>query len=198
VTLRTRGTDLRRIASDPAQFEAFYRQHVTDITRFVTRRVSDPHLAAVLTAEVFLAVIDSAHTYRPARGVPRAWLYGIARNVIAGQHRRAAGERKLAGRMAGHRVLDDDDIARLEERIDAQREARHLYRALDTLPPDERAVLELVAVDGLAVNQAAAALGIRPGTARVRLHRARRAARAALDETAVAHDHSPTPAENRT
>jgi DNA-directed RNA polymerase specialized sigma24 family protein len=41
-------------------------------------------------------------------------------------------------------------------------------------------VLELVAIDGLAVKEAAAALGIRPGTARVRLYRARRAARNAL------------------
>src|SRR5438067_3470319 len=49
-----------------------------------------------------------------------------------------------------------------------------LFRSLAGLPPDERAVLELVAIDGLPVKDAAAALGIRHGTARVRLHRARR------------------------
>jgi RNA polymerase sigma-70 factor (ECF subfamily) len=38
-------------------------------------------------------------------------------------------------------------------------------------------VLELVAVDGLTVSEAAAALGIRAVTARVRLHRARVALR---------------------
>ena len=41
-------------------------------------------------------------------------------------------------------------------------------------------MLELVAVDGLPVTEAAAALRIRPGTARVRLHRARRALKEAL------------------
>ena len=46
-------------------------------------------------------------------------------------------------------------------------------------------MLELVAVDGLPVTDAAAALGIRPGTARVRLHRARRAARQAMGRGAV-------------
>ena len=37
-----------------------------------------------------------------------------------------------------------------------------------------RYILELVAVDELTVTDAAVALGVKPGTARVRLHRARR------------------------
>jgi RNA polymerase sigma-70 factor (ECF subfamily) len=94
-----------------------------------------------------------------------AWLYGIARNVIAGERRRAAHELRTAGRIAGRRLLDDDDIARLEERIDAESPGRAACQALAGLPPDERAVLELVAIDGLPVKDAAAALGIRQGTA---------------------------------
>jgi DNA-directed RNA polymerase specialized sigma24 family protein len=56
--------------------------------RFVARRVADPYTAADLTADVFLAVIGSVHTYRPGKGSPVAWLYGIARNVIAADRRR--------------------------------------------------------------------------------------------------------------
>jgi DNA-directed RNA polymerase specialized sigma24 family protein len=48
------------------------------------------------------------------------------------------------------------------------------------LPENERAVVELVAVDGLSLKDAAAALGIRPGAARVRMYRARRVVRDAL------------------
>ena len=171
---------LARIGHDPDALEAFYTEHVTAVTRFVARRVADPHTVADLTAEVFLAVIDSAHSYRPGRGTQVAWLYGIARNVIAGERRRAATELRAASRVAGRRLLDDDDIARLEERIDAESAGRAACLALAGLPPDERAVLELVAVDGLPVADAAAALGIRPGTARVRLHRARRAAQQSM------------------
>jgi DNA-directed RNA polymerase specialized sigma24 family protein len=53
------------------------REHVTSVTRFVPRRVTDPHTVADLTAEVFLAAIGSAHTYGPGQGTRVAWLYGI-------------------------------------------------------------------------------------------------------------------------
>src|SRR5215470_9642277 len=171
---RRRLESFARLAHDPDAFASFYREHVTDVTRFVARRVADPHTVADLTAEVFLAVIVSAHSYRPSRGTPVAWLYGIARNVIAGERRRAAHELRTASRIAGRRLLDGDDIARLEERIDAESPGRAACQALAGLPPDE-----------LAVKDAAAALGIRQGTARVRLHRARRAARQAMGPPAV-------------
>ncbi|HET6190727.1 MAG TPA: sigma-70 region 4 domain-containing protein [Trebonia sp.] len=61
------------------------------------------------------------------------------------------------------------------EQIDAYRQVRELHKTLQALPEGERAVLELVSVDGLTVAEAAAALSIRQVTARVRLHRARQA-----------------------
>ena len=67
-----------------------------------------------------------------------------------------------------------------------RRSARELYAALDALPEGERAVFELTALDELTPRQAAAALGIRPVTARVRLHRARAALRAELTIYATA------------
>jgi RNA polymerase sigma-70 factor, ECF subfamily len=174
------GVGLAAIADDPDVLEAFYRRHVSAVSAFIARRVDDPYLVADLTAEIFIAAIGSARTYHPGRGTERGWLYGIARNVLSSDRRRAAREHDAAGRFAGRRLLDDDDIARLDERIDAEGAARRARAALAGLSVDERAVLELVAIDGLAVQDAAAVLGIQPGTARVRLHRARRAAKLAL------------------
>jgi DNA-directed RNA polymerase specialized sigma24 family protein len=48
------------IATDPDAFERFYREHVEAVQRFVARRVDDPYLAADLTADVFVAAIESA------------------------------------------------------------------------------------------------------------------------------------------
>ena len=75
--------------------------------------------------------------------MPRcAWLFGVARNVVSAEHRRASRERAANARIQGRRLLDDDDIARLQERIDAEAAGRELLRAVAFLPDGERAVLE--------------------------------------------------------
>jgi RNA polymerase sigma-70 factor (ECF subfamily) len=151
----------------------FYREHIEQVQRFVARRVDDPFLAADLTAEVFLAAIDSAHSYRPGRGSPTGWLYGVAQNVVSSERRRQARELRANQRISGRRLLSPDDVSRLEERIDAEAGARGLLQAMEKLPAGERAVLELVALEGITSQEAAQVLGIRAATARVRLHRAR-------------------------
>lgn len=172
--MRRRDTGLPEFATDPELFEVFYRRHFGAITRFMARRTDDPHAVADLVADVFIAVLDSAHTYRSDRGSETGWLYGVARNVLSAESRRAAQEHRLARRIAGRRLLDADDVARLEDRIDAEKPARLAIDAMTRLSENERVVLELVAIDQLSVKEAAAALGIRQGAARTRLHRARR------------------------
>lgn len=176
---------LPMIGTDPEIFDAFYTEHLEDLQRFVARRIGDPERAADLTADIFLAAIGSAHRYRPG-GTPKTWLYGIAVLVVADDRRQGARERARGERIRGSAFLDEEEAARVEERIDAAARARRIYQALDRLGEDERAVLELVAIDELTVAEAAAAVGVRPVTARVRLHRARRKVRADLDEAAAA------------
>ncbi len=166
--------DIARIGSDPDALEAFYREHVEAVQRFVARRVSDPHLVADLVSEIFIAVVESAESYRNDKGKPIAWLYGVARNVMATEIRRRSRELRAVSRIAGRRILDPDSLARIEERIDAERELRGMYEGLESLAEDDRALFELVALDGLSVADAARSLGVKPGTARVRLHRSRR------------------------
>jgi RNA polymerase sigma factor (sigma-70 family) len=180
--MRPSRADASRIAAEPAALDSFYRHHIEAVTRFLARRTADPFAVADMTAEVFVAAIRSADDFEPGLGSERAWLYGIARNIAASERRRAAREHDARSRFAGRRLLDDDDIGRMEDRIDAEAEARHARAALAGLADDQRAVLELVAIDGLSVRDAAVALGIQPGAARVRLHRARRAARSALGQ----------------
>lgn len=98
---------------------------------------------------------------------------GIARRVVAAEYRRAAQGRTARERLNGQRLLDDDDIGALEERIDAQRHARSLYEHIRILPAGELEILEVVAVDGLSLTDAAEVLDIRPLAARVRWYRTR-------------------------
>ena len=118
--------DLSRIGSDPDAFEHFYRAHVHAVERFVARRVADPHTAADLTADIFLAAVESASGYSSGRGSPVGWLYGIARNVVGQQARGAARELRAVSRVSGRALLDDDSLRRVEERLDAELGAREL------------------------------------------------------------------------
>ncbi|GAA1585220.1 sigma-70 family RNA polymerase sigma factor [Kribbella sancticallisti] len=176
---------LLQIGRDSAAFETFYREHIERVQRFIARRVDDPYLAADLTAEVFVAAINSAHSYRPARGTPTGWLYGVAQNVVSAERRRQTRELRANQRFSGRRLLTPDDVSRMEDRIDAEAQARQLLRAMDDLPAGERAVLELVALDGISPHEAAQVLGIRASTARVRLHRARARLRDAAPPLAI-------------
>ena len=187
VVARERGVgadELRWIGTDPDLFEAFYREHVEDVQRFVARRVGDRERAADLTAEIFLAAIDSAHRYQPQRGSPRAWLYGIARVLLASERRQRGRELAGQSRLNGSSLLDEEGAAEMDARIDAATQSRRLYEAMDRRSEAERTVLELVALDELTVAEAAAAAGVRPVTARVRLHRARRKLRTELEAAA--------------
>ena len=165
--------DVRRIGEDREAFECLYVEHIDLIQAFLARRVSDPSLVADLTSEVFLTAIESARKYRPERGTPTGWLYGIARHVMADEVRRQQRQARATRRISGRRLLDADAVSALVERIDAEIEARRVYVALAQLPDRSRALMELVALDGLTIADAAAVLGLKPGTARVQLHRAR-------------------------
>ncbi|MFC1418130.1 RNA polymerase sigma factor [Streptacidiphilus cavernicola] len=164
---------------DPAGFAVFYEQQFDTVLSFVTRRVDSAHQAADLTADIFVAALEGAHTYDPRRGAPTAWLYGIARSVLYAHYNGTARERSTLARISGQRLLGEEAIGAIEARIDAARTARQLGAAHAALSPPLREVLDLVALDALSVSEAAQALGITAATARVRLHRARKALRSA-------------------
>jgi len=166
--------DVSTTATDPDEFERFYREQLPFVRSYLARRVDDPFVVADLTADVFLGVIRSAKSYRRDLGPPRSWLTGIARNVVADHWQATAREDAAARRLYGRRLLDDDSIDRIVQRIAAEVDARALLALIAGLPTSLRSVVELVAVDGLTVAEAAAVLDISPGAARVRYHRARR------------------------
>jgi RNA polymerase sigma-70 factor, ECF subfamily len=156
-----------------AEFERLYRTNVDAVTAYFARRATEPQLVADLTADVFVAVITGFGTFDPRRGSARAWVFGIAKHVYAAYCACYSKQQDQLQRLAGRRDLDHDQVEELLERIDAERAGRNLITELAALPLADREVIELVDIAGLRPKEAAAALGLTPGTVRMRLMRAR-------------------------
>jgi RNA polymerase sigma factor (sigma-70 family) len=160
----------------PDVFAAVFDRYYVEIHGFVARRLGHGR-ADDLASETFLIAFDRRRRYDLARADARPWLYGIASNLIA-RHRRAEVRQLRALARADRREAVDDDHA--DGRLDAQAQRGRLAAALLEIADRDREVLLLVAWAQLTCEEAAHALGIPAGTARSRLHRARRKTRAAL------------------
>lgn len=171
---RTPEHDVQAVVTQPEELEAFYRDHRPFVRSYVARRLDDPCDVADATADAFLRVIWSAATYRAELGPPPAWSTGIARNGVTDHRRQSALHDTTVRRLAGQRGLDEDSTNRIMWRVTAETPDRAMLGHIADLPASLRAVGELVAVDGLAVSEAAAVLQISAGAAEVSYHRDRR------------------------
>lgn len=108
------------------------------------------------------------------RGDLRAWLFSILHNVFIDQQRskRASPEEPM-----GEVEISTPVRATQTDML----EVADLDRALLRLPPEQREVLLLVAVEQMTYEQVGAALGVPLGTVMSRLSRARERLRAVLD-----------------
>jgi RNA polymerase sigma-70 factor (ECF subfamily) len=105
-----------------------------------------------------------------------SWMFRIVQTIWIDQLR-ARDVRKEDGDIAEERLGTDEPVRRVEARL-ALAEAR---RAIALLPPDQRATLMLVTVEGLSYKQAADVAGVPVGTIMSRLARARIALQQLID-----------------
>jgi RNA polymerase sigma-70 factor (ECF subfamily) len=141
-----------------------------ELMSFLRARIPNPQEVGDLYQETFLALHRARHTYKPSWPV-EPWLFAIAAHIVARHMRRyrVRMKRELLVESAPEQAMEDGGDARLE-----------FAQALDRLPPAQREAIELVKVEGLSTEAAAARAGTTPGALRVRTHRAYRALRQLL------------------
>jgi RNA polymerase sigma-70 factor (ECF subfamily) len=100
----------------------------------------------------------------PAGDEALPWLMAVARNLLRNHWRKHRRERALMERLGPPRE-HATEIAALRW--------QDIRGALDRLSDEDRELILLIAWEGLAPAQAALVLGLTPGAARTRLHRAR-------------------------
>jgi RNA polymerase sigma-70 factor (ECF subfamily) len=161
-----------------ARFERLFGDHHLLVARYAQRRVTDDAVADVV-AEVFTIAWRRLGDI----GTPELpWLYEVAHHVIANSTRRRRREAEFVRDHGGSLIArpGDDTALLATSRLAAA-------AAFGQLGDGDREMLALVAWEGLDLADLAATLGVSPGTAAVRLHRARNRLQAALAGTCDLH-----------
>jgi RNA polymerase sigma-70 factor (ECF subfamily) len=168
----------RILAGDGEAFGVLIRRYEPGLLRFATRLLGNPDAAADAVAESLVrAYRHLAQCHDPGR--LRSWLYRITGNRCRSH---------LARRDSDHLSLDDASPAAVADPSDTwavlerSEQVALVERALAALSPEKREAFVLKHVEGMTYDEMAAATGARIPTLKMRVHRAREALLAALEE----------------
>lgn len=169
----------RRAAAGEAEaFELIVREYAERVRSVALRMLGNPDDADDLAQEVFISVYNALPGFRGESRLS-TWILRIARNHclnrIKAYKRRSRGVERLGsdvrslGAMPGvaaSQQLPDSIVISNETRI-------QIERAIGELPPKQRWLVVLRDIEGLSYEEIAEATGLRIGTVKSRLHRAR-------------------------
>lgn len=179
---------------------ALFDAHARDLYRYLSARAGTA-AADDLLGETFLAAFRGRATFDAERGPARAWLFGIASNILRQHHRAKARRDETFERLAGLAAVRED-VMDIDQRVDAAAHARRLVPHLRALASVDLDILLMHAWAGLDPSEIAIALDKPAATIRSRLSRLRRALRAAaadsVDESVSATGRPAAPTPTRT
>ena len=157
---------------------------VTDHQRMVYQLalhlLGDRQEALDLSQEVFLKVFRTLRQFR-GQSTLRTWIYRIVVNMASNRQRwwrrrHRSQQVCLDDLLAANKELPEGQTASRPDRVLQQREtSTRVWRALDQLPFDQRAVVVLREIDGLSYEEIAERMACPIGTVRSRIFRAREA-----------------------
>jgi RNA polymerase sigma-70 factor (ECF subfamily) len=150
--------------------ERVYETFIDSVYRFIYRRVGNREDAEDLTAQVFFKALHSLEHQREEASI-RAWLYQVARTVIADHWR-------LFYRLP---AVSLEFLPRLRQPTPVPHEispfaAEEATRLLSLLPENYRRVLSLRFIDHLTIRETAAEMGTTEGNVKILQFRALRRA----------------------
>lgn len=151
--------------------------HADSVYGLAYRLTGNQQDAEDLTQETFMRVFRSLKSYRP--GTFEGWLHRITTNLFLDMVRHRQVIRMEALPENYDRV--PGTLKTPEQAVDDAMLDPDLEIALAELQPDYRAVVVLCDVVGLTYEEIASTLGLKMGTVRSRIHRARSSLRTTLE-----------------
>jgi RNA polymerase sigma-70 factor (ECF subfamily) len=170
----------RIVARDERAIADLYDRHNRLLFGLVLRILRDRSEAEEVLQEVFVLVWTRAETYNVALGSPAAWLVRVARNRAI-DRLRANAVRLRAVESAPLPTPPENP----ETRASVSEQQRAVGRALDTLPPDQRELIEQAYFLGLTQSELAARFKLPLGTVKTRIRSGMQALRQRLAETVI-------------
>ena len=162
----------------PPSWEEIVRDHSARVYRLAYRLTGNQHEAEDLTQDVFVRVFRSLSGYTP--GTFEGWLHRITTNLFLDQVRRKKRIRMDSIGDDAERYAATGELHSPERGFEHANLDRDVQRALDELSPGYRAAVVLCDIEGLSYEEIAVTLGIKLGTVRSRIHRARAQLRTSL------------------
>ncbi|HEX9622701.1 MAG TPA: RNA polymerase sigma factor [Polyangiaceae bacterium] len=166
-------------AGDLSAFRELFARYAPILLRLLLRDLRVREEAQDLLQQVFLQLHRARRDYDPDRRV-KPWLYTIALNLKREYFR--FQKRRPTTSLEDTVRAEPVDTSFDPERAD---EARRVRRALGTLPPEQREVIELHWFEGLSFPEVAECLGITVSAAKVRAHRGYLRLRGRLDKADI-------------
>jgi RNA polymerase sigma-70 factor (ECF subfamily) len=142
---------------------------------FVEGRVGDRDIAEDILQEAFVRSVDGTATLRNAESAT-AWFYRVLRNAIVDHFRRQDTRSRAHDRFE---AAAETEVAGPDAELEAV-VCACVRELVETLKPEYGVAIRRVDLDGMSVRGYADEVGITPGNAGVRLHRAREALRRQL------------------
>lgn len=149
-----------------ADVEEPYRCHAGELHGYLHRRAGQA--GADLLGDVFVVALQRIDDL-PEPALRRAWLYGTARRLLLARSRESSRRRSAEHELLHLALPIDADPGEVPSA-----RTRAIRTALASLREQDRELIHLTEWEHLSIAEAALVLGVKPGTARVRLHRARR------------------------
>jgi RNA polymerase sigma-70 factor (ECF subfamily) len=138
--------------------------HIPRLRRYARALVGERYAADDLVQDTLVRALSKFHLWRPGTDL-RAWLFAIMHNVFVNQLR-ARGTR-------AEESLDDAIEDAVAPPTSDRLEIRDLAAAVALLPPEQREVVLLIALEDMSYADVSKALGIPMGTVMSRLFRGR-------------------------
>ena len=165
----------------PGDFSSWYHEHREAVYRYVRFRVATREVAEDVTSEVFMKALRAFERYDASLASPRTWLLRIARNAVT-DHLRAL-KRRGSLHVSLDRVPDlVSDVPSQDERILKQERIQTLLNGTQTLRKADQQILALRYGSGLSNAEIAESLGISNNAVAVRLHRALKRLKDAVED----------------